>query len=186
MKKLIRKKQLSSVKPGEKSFRKKKKNVFVFFLPGESFYWNKSLGRRNLQEKEVGFFSRRIWENQVKKNFLSLKKKIGEKCMCAFFPKLNFFFFREKKCKLLFLLLENSLYLKQCFYVFLSFFLFFLQENFQKKLKKVSFSQIQRKILPEIFSQSKTNRFLPPSIIQTEMYVFITILTAVCLVALKK
>lgn len=135
MKKLIRKKQLSSVKPGEKSFRKKKKNVFVFFLPGESFYWNKSLGRRNLQEKEVGFFSRRIWENQVKKNFLSLKKKIGEKCMCAFFPKLNFFFFREKKCKLLFLLLENSLYLKQSFYVFLSFF-FFFPENFHKKLKK--------------------------------------------------
>lgn len=157
-----------------------------FFFQVKVFIEIKVLAGEICKKKKWDFFPGEIEKTKLKKMFLSLKKKIGEKCMCAFFPKWIFFFFREKKCKLLFLLLENSLYLKQCFYMFLSFFLFFLQENFQKKLKKVSFSQIQRKILPEIFSQSKTNRFLPPSIIQTEMYVFVTILTAVCLVALKK
>lgn len=115
MKKLIRKKQLSSVKPGEKSFRKKEKNVFVFFLPGESFYWNKSLGRRNLQEKEVGFFSRRNWENQVKKNVFKFEKKNRGKMYVRIFSQIKFLFLSRKKCKLLFLLLENSLYLKQSF-----------------------------------------------------------------------
>lgn len=97
MKKLIRKKQLSSVKPGEKSFRKKKKNVFVFFLPGESFYWNKSLGRRNLQEKEVGFFSRRIWENQVKKNVFKFEKKNRGKMYVCIFSQIKFLFLSRKK-----------------------------------------------------------------------------------------
>lgn len=106
-----------------------------FFFQVKVFIEIKVLAGEICKKKKWDFFPGEFEKTKLKKMFLSLKKKIGEKCMCAFFPKLNFFFFREKKCKLLFLLLENSLYLKQSFYVFLSFF-FFFPENFHKKLKK--------------------------------------------------
>lgn len=67
-----------------------------FFFQVKVFIEIKVLAGEIRKKKKWDFFPGEIEKTKLKKMFLSLKKKIGEKCMCAFFPKLNFFFFREK------------------------------------------------------------------------------------------
>ena len=179
MKKLSRKKTFKCETRWKKFQEKGEKCICVF-----SSRWKFLLKKRSRQEifAKKKIKKRRICENQVKKMFLCLKKKIGKNVCVHFFPSEFFFSFEKKSVNYYFVFWRIL-----CFW---NKVVVYLQENFYKKLKKVLFSQIQKNSPRNIFTNKTQTEygdvFPPPLIIQTKMYVFMTIWQLCVFVPLNK